>query len=48
VIPTAEVAAAWLSGRDSVFGRDSGNGLTGELPELGPWPGGRPRNRDAR
>ncbi|MFJ1764268.1 maleylpyruvate isomerase family mycothiol-dependent enzyme [Amycolatopsis sp. NPDC088138] len=34
--------AAWLSGRDS------GSGLTGDLPELGPWPGGRPRNRDAR
>jgi maleylpyruvate isomerase len=35
--------AAWLSGRDS------GDGLTGALPELGPWPGGRPRRSgDAR
>jgi hypothetical protein len=35
--------AAWLSGKDS------GDGLTGELPELGPWPGGRPRRSgDAR
>ncbi|WP_328442548.1 maleylpyruvate isomerase family mycothiol-dependent enzyme [Amycolatopsis sp. NBC_00438] len=34
--------AAWLSGRSD------GDGLTGDLPELGPWPSGRPRNRDAR
>jgi hypothetical protein len=41
--------AAWLSGKDSVSGKDSGDGLTGELPELGPWPGGRPRRSgDAR
>ncbi|WP_326947583.1 maleylpyruvate isomerase family mycothiol-dependent enzyme [Amycolatopsis sp. NBC_01307] len=34
--------AAWLSGRDT------GDGLTGDLPELGPWPSGRPRSGDAR
>jgi maleylpyruvate isomerase len=34
--------AAWLSGRDT------GSGLRGELPQLGPWPAAKPRERSGR